>query len=171
MQEITEEKLKSFINCSNRIEGIDSEEADKEARKAWDYLYENIITKEKKLDLKFLLEAHRILLEKQDDNLAGKLRTYDVWVGGDHRPFISSRVLISQLNEFFKRFNGLSRSVDVSDNASIDAHVEFEKIHPFGDGNGRIGRMLYNLQRIQSGQKFHIIHTGREQEEYYKWFE
>jgi len=47
-------------------------------------------------------------------------------------------------------------------------HVEFENIHPFEDGNGRVGRILMNLQRIFSGMSVLIIHEGTEQQEYYK---
>lgn len=48
--------------------------------------------------------------------------------------------------------------------------LEFEKIHPFEDGNGRVGRMLYNINRLNAGLDLHIIHEGKEQIEYYKWF-
>jgi hypothetical protein len=50
------------------------------------------------------------------------------------------------------------------------AHVAFETIHPFVDGNGRIGRILMNWQRLQEGLPILIIHEGPEQMEYYKWF-
>jgi hypothetical protein len=49
-------------------------------------------------------------------------------------------------------------------------HINFEGIHPFEDGNGRIGRILMNLQRLSVGLPILIIHEGEEQFEYYKWF-
>ena len=57
-----------------------------------------------------------------------------------------------------------------SDNTKM-IHVIFEKIHPFRDGNGRVGRILYNIHRLLVGLPIHIIHEGVEQMEYYKWFE
>jgi Fic family protein len=50
-----------------------------------------------------------------------------------------------------------------------EAHIEFEYIHPFVDGNGRVGRMVYNAHRLLLGQPIHIIEES-EKNEYYKWF-
>ena len=33
----------------------------------------------------------------------------------------------------------------------LDAHIQFERIHPFSDGNGRTGRMLMNYSLLQKG--------------------
>jgi Fic family protein len=50
------------------------------------------------------------------------------------------------------------------------AHIRFESIHPFVDGNGRMGRILMNWQRLKEGLPILIIHEGKEQQDYYKWF-
>lgn len=39
----------------------------------------------------------------------------------------------------------------------MDAHVKFERIHPFDDGNGRTGRELINLELAKHGMPFLII--------------
>jgi Fic family protein len=49
-------------------------------------------------------------------------------------------------------------------------HIKFEEIHPFEDGNGRVGRILWNIQRLMLGLPLKIIHTGKEQFDYYKIF-
>ena len=49
-------------------------------------------------------------------------------------------------------------------------HIQFEHIHPFEDGNGRTGRILMNLQLRKRGLPIMVIHEGKEQSEYYKWF-
>ena len=33
----------------------------------------------------------------------------------------------------------------------LDTHIQFERIHPFSDGNGRTGRMLMNYSLLQEG--------------------
>ena len=51
-----------------------------------------------------------------------------------------------------------------------DWHIQFEHIHPFEDGNGRVGRILMNLQLLNEGLPILVIHQGEEQKRYYKWF-
>lgn len=47
-----------------------------------------------------------------------------------------------------------------------DFHVSFELIHPFGDGNGRVGRLIMVYQCLQIGYPPVIIENSRK-EEYY----
>ncbi|MGH2087662.1 Fic family protein [Aerococcus urinaeequi] len=35
--------------------------------------------------------------------------------------------------------------------AVLDTHIQFERIHPFSDGNGRTGRMIMNYSLLQQG--------------------
>ena len=48
-------------------------------------------------------------------------------------------------------------------------HLEFETIHPFNDGNGRIGRVLINFLLMKAGLPTIII-RDKEKQKYYKTF-
>ena len=93
---------------------------------------------------------HHLLLHKsQHAHFAGQLRNEQNWIGGsDHSPrgaeFIPPPeemvpALIEDLAEYLNRAD-ISAVVQ----AAI-AHAQFETIHPFADGNGRVGRALIHV--------------------------
>jgi Fic family protein len=97
-----------------------------------------------------LLETHRRLLDRTRlAEHAGRVRTEQNWIGGSsHNPCSASFVpppddvvpeLLADLLEFC---NGDDLPPVVQ--AAV-AHAQFETIHPFVDGNGRVGRVLIHL--------------------------
>lgn len=100
------------------------------------------------LNLDDLLSAHRALLadSRFEHDYAGKLRPMQNWIGGsDHSPRGAIDIppdprrvpsLMSDLMSFASRHD-----LPVVAQAGI-THAQFEVIHPFTDGNGRIGRAL-----------------------------
>jgi Fic family protein len=94
-----------------------------------------------------LEEVHRILFEgTRDEARGGRVRTEQNWIGGSaSSPRGAEFVppppelvpdLLDDLCEFCNR-----EDLPASVQAGI-AHVQFETIHPFFDGNGRVGRAL-----------------------------
>lgn len=135
-----------------------------DAMKAWEYAKTF-----EEMSIIAILEIHEELMTHIYPEVAGKFRNFDVWIGAEKRPFVSESVFGSELMDVCALMNSANPK-DHTEEMCRHTHVLFERIHPFGDGNGRTGRILYNWHRLRIGLPIHIIHTGAEQMEYYKWF-
>jgi len=162
------DNLTEFLKHSNYIENEYSQQAFEDAELAWDYAYKN----RHNINISIILGIHNRLMRRLNCRIAGKFRNCDVWIGGNLRRFISELCFRERL----KQVLFMTKLIDQtkSDNYKIEKikklHIDFEEIHPFEDGNGRVGRILYNINRLNNGLDLHIIHKGKEQMEYYKWF-
>src|SRR3990167_476970 len=100
------------------------------------------------LSLRLIREIHGKLMEKGrgSHKLPGEFRTSQNWIGGS-RPGNASFVpppperLMEVLGELEKFFHDDKQKLPPLIKAAL-AHVQFETIHPFLDGNGRLGRLL-----------------------------
>lgn len=96
-----------------------------------------------------ILKAHEALMTagEGDKSSPGAYRKQSVSVG-NHVPPPASEVprLMSELEKYINEPSDLPPLIK----AGL-AHVQFETIHPFLDGNGRIGRLLIVLMLIESG--------------------
>ncbi len=98
-----------------------------------------------------ILDLHRLLYCRLDTESAGKYREKNVLITGtDYIPPDYSKVPdlmsahISDLSP--KVVQNIHPLIRIS-----DIHGEFESIHPFIDGNGRIGRLLLSVMAIKFG--------------------
>lgn len=121
-----------------------------------------------RLSVPLILSLHQLLLQGINDNIAGRFRRGKEWVRvgahiGTNPAFV------------FGMVHGLVDEYTHSDRHVIDAvayfHAEFETIHPFDDGNGRIGRVLINQQLMQHGYPPIIIQNKSKNEAYYPLFD
>ncbi len=98
---------------------------------------------------RIILEAHDLLMSVGEGDTAdpGNYRKQSVRVG-DLVPAPAPRV--SDLIAHLERFINTDQTLPPLIKAGL-AHVQFETIHPFLDGNGRIGRLLIVLMLIDSG--------------------
>jgi len=103
----------------------------------------------KKLSAKFILFLHKILISNIDDEIAGRFRK-DNELGrvgshiSPHPSEINEKIAMMFLNYY------TSDTTNIISRISL-LHLEFERLHPFIDGNGRIGRIITNYALIESG--------------------
>lgn len=107
------------------------------------------------IDADAILRMHHALLEHDDPGIAGRWRQQQVWIGGGSLgphtaqfvPPHHERVpeLIDDLVVFANRDD-----LPVMAQIAV-AHAQFETIHPFPDGNGRVGRALIQAM-LRGGQ-------------------
>ena len=102
------------------------------------------------LSTRLLYEAHKRLMKgvRGADKRPGEIRSSQNWIGGT-RPG-NARYVPPPADEVPVALAALDRWLHMEDplpplvRAGL-AHVQFETIHPFLDGNGRIGRLLVTL--------------------------
>lgn len=108
---------------------------------------------------RLILELHKTLLEgvRGKEKLPGELRRTPVWVGSPtDNPETATYVpplpheLPDLLTDWEKFVNTPGRLPTLIRCALM--HYQFETIHPFLDGNGRIGRLLINLMLMEEGR-------------------
>lgn len=111
---------------------------------------------------KMLLHWHNAIFRETKRDIAGRYRDFLVRVGPYLAPDWQD---VEKLMKRFFRFVRETKAHPVE--LAARAHYQFEKIHPFGDGNGRIGRIMMNYILWHNEYPLLIIeHTKRRA--YYK---
>jgi Fic family protein len=113
-------------------------------------------------------KLHGILLSNIRPEIAGRLRRSgeNVRVGAYVAP--RPEKLPNLLSELIDEYNSADDQYFLDKIAKF--HLGFEQIHPFGDGNGRLGRVLINLQLAKSGYPPVVIRSRTKVREYYPLF-
>lgn len=182
-------------NKSSKIEGTKTEideaimkenEISPEKRDDWKEVHQYIAAMNEAIKLleelpisnRLIRETHRILLKtgRGENKTPGEFRKSQNWIGGHnlsnakyippHEKYVEE--LMSDLEKFINNFeNNIPHLVKIS-----MVHYQFETIHPFLDGNGRVGRLLTTLylvgNKILSKPALYLSdYLERNREEYY----
>lgn len=109
------------------------------------------------LSSRLIREIHGVLLAKGrgSDKQPGEFRTSQNWIGGT-RPGNARYVppphdLVPECMGALEKFMHAERDVASPLLKAALAHVQFETIHPFLDGNGRVGRLLTSFLLCHDG--------------------
>ena len=122
---------------------------------------------QKNIDSELILLLHQMLIGGIDDNISGRFRKRGEYVRvGTYiapAPEHVALMIESAIHEFDSNLSEyfLERITRF--------HLEFETVHPFCDGNGRIGRVLIDYQLIRNGFPS-IIVRNKEKYDYYDCF-
>ena len=132
-------------------------------------LTESLLEKNKAiLNTKLILSVHKTLLTDIDDKIAGRFRVGKEWVRVGNHLGANPQFIPTLMQELVDNYN--QNKINYFLDAVAHFHAEFETIHPFVDGNGRMGRVLINLQLMNLGFPPIIIQNKSKHTEYYPLF-
>jgi Fic family protein len=112
---------------------------------ALEYLF-GYLTAKKPLNEELILKLHAILMNAIRSD-AGSYRNHGVRILGTYVPTANFLKIPALMTELITAVNRAHKEIT----AHISAiHSRFEKIHPFADGNGRIGRLLMHAMLLKN---------------------
>jgi Fic family protein len=111
---------------------------------------------------------HQMLLGGINDDYAGHIRSAGQYVRVGWHIAPPPEQVRPMLEHLFNKYYSEDDKYFLDKIAAF--HLQFETIHPFCDGNGRMGRLLINLQLAALGYPPVIIQNKSKREEYYPIF-
>ena len=129
---------------------------------AIEYLMDN---PEKEISVELILKLHKTLLTNIRDEIAGRFRSGKEWVRVGTHIGANPEFVNGFMHDLVRDYNSDNGEYFLEKIAYF--HAEFENIHPFGDGNGRIGRLLVSEQLDMLGLPPIIIPNKSKFDEYY----
>ncbi len=119
---------------------------------------------EVKLSNENIVLLHNMLLANINENIAGRYREKEEYVRVGSHIAADPRHIPKLITELLATYENSLNEYFLEKIAKF--HLEFEHIHPFNDGNGRIGRVLINFQFLDLNLP-PIILRNKEKRDYY----
>ena len=123
-------QLRAFLAESNRIEGIHRDANKQEMEAVARFIDLEVVTVPALSDLVKAFQPGAVLRDRHGLN---------VYVG-DHRPEPGGPLIVKRLTVLLE---------ELGQRGPWNVHQEYEHLHPFTDGNGRSGRMLWAWQMLR----------------------
>ena len=130
-------------------------------------LYIRAKSEEAELTRETILLLHQMLIGGIDDNIAGRFRKQGEYVRVGTHVAPAPEHVERMIEEILLEYSSNHSAYFLDKIAKF--HLDFEIIHPFNDGNGRIGRVLINFQLLRLGFPGVII-RDKEKKDYYASF-
>jgi Fic family protein len=107
---------------------------------------------------RLIKETHAVLMEnvRGQEKSPGEFRTSQNWIGGQGSTLKTARYIPPTTEDMTEAMSDLEKYMNADDDLDVLIraaliHYQFETIHPFLDGNGRVGRLLITLFLLQQG--------------------
>lgn len=113
-------------------------------------VFEEMLEYPKDLSLSIILKWHKELFKDTKPDIAGKIRNYQVAISGSKFKPPYPVEIYPMLRDFFKWYQKNKKILHPVELAGL-VHLKFVTIHPFGDGNGRISRLMMNFVLHKNG--------------------
>ncbi|MEA2056460.1 MAG: Fic family protein [Patescibacteria group bacterium] len=114
------------------------------------------------IDQKLIKHIHQIMMNGIIHN-AGSYRTHGVRIAGVNVPTSNCMSIEKHMNQLVKTLNEHEKKLFDQAQHLAQTHARFEQIHPFSDGNGRVGRLLIILLALKYGLAPVIIKKEKKQ--------
>lgn len=151
----TKENLEKYLQ-DNIIEGshkIDDVYETINSTRLFDFVVDTL---EEPLSKRLMLEFHRMLKDKTLDferGFAGCWKKIPNMISGVNLKLAQPWEVESKIEELLKQWENSNKTFE----DIINFHAQFENIHPYQDGNGRIGRFIMLKQCVENGVDLILI--------------
>lgn len=157
--------LKNFteIIFENKIESATDLREVYDAKNSYQ-VFSYLLTARKELSVDFIIQIHKKLMKNIDDRIGFK--KIPNFLLGRKIELTSPKNVENEMKKLLIWYNSERYNLHPLELA-FKFHHKFEMIHPFADGNGRVGRMLLNYILVKEGH-FPIILRKNQRNKYLK---